>query len=155
MVMMYHPYSIASQRSGRDGRRRKLTGVMTALVLAPLLGATGYGFDVARGAIVQSRLSHAVDAAALAGGRVFFDTQRDGHINKFFDTAFPRDYLGSHSGPLEIAVDPAAGTLTVGGRATVRGTFLRLFGMGDLTVQATSVVHRPVRGADPVLSHRD
>ncbi|MBP2311004.1 pilus assembly protein TadG-related protein [Azospirillum soli] len=143
MVMVYHPHPFGHHEE-RRASRKALLALAFALGL-PLVVGVGYTVDTVRGYAVQARLSQAVDAAALAGGRVMFDNQRDGHIRTFFATAFPSGFLGSRTDPLAISDDPRAGTLTVSGRATVRGVFLRLLGGGDLTVEAQSVVRRATR----------
>ena len=143
MVMVYHPYPLGHHEDRRSGRKTVL-----ALAFAmglPLVVGVGYTVDTVRGYAVQARLSQAVDAAALAGGRVMFDNQRDGHIRTFFETAFPSGFLGAHTAPLAISDDPRAGTLTVSGRATVKAMFLRLLGGNDLIVEAQSVVRRNTR----------
>ena len=80
---------------------RGAVAVLVALAAVPLIGTIGIGVDTARGYIAQSRLSAAVDAAALAGGNDFFgETQRDADINKIFRANFPDGYLdASVSGP--------------------------------------------------------
>ncbi len=140
MVMLYQPYALGRQHARRSGRRAMLA-LAVALGL-PLVAGIGYTVDTVRGYAVQARLSQAVDAAALAGGRVRFDDQRDGHIRTFFANAFPVGFLGAQTAPLTIADDPLTGTLTVSGRATMKGPFLRLLGGGDLTVEARSVIRR-------------
>ena len=49
----------------------------------------------ARGYIAQSRLSAAVDAAALRGGNDFFGSTRDDDIRMIFHPNFPDGYLGA------------------------------------------------------------
>lgn len=138
MVMVYHPYSLR-QHEDRRGGRRAVLAVLFALAV-PLAVGAGYTMDAVRGYAVQARLSQAVDAAALAGGRVMFDDQRDGHIRTFFSNAFPSGFLGANTAPLSIADDPQAGTLTVSASATVTSLFTRLLGGDDMTVEAQSIV---------------
>lgn len=144
MVMVYHPCPIGRHEVRRSGR--KTTLALTIALAVPLTAGLGYSVDTVRGFAVQARLSKAVDAAALAGGRVMFDDQRDGHIRTFFEDAFPKGFLGTAPPSLAIADDPRSGTLTVSGRTTVQAVFLRLVGKGDLTVEAHSVVRRGSSG---------
>ena len=106
MVMLYQPYALGRQHARRSGRRAMLA-LAVALGL-PLLAGIGYTVDTVRGYAVQARLSQAVDAAALAGGRVRFDDQRDGHIRTFFANAFPVGFLGAQTAPLTIADAPSS-----------------------------------------------
>ncbi|WP_245593351.1 pilus assembly protein TadG-related protein [Azospirillum halopraeferens] len=125
--------------------------VLAMMAAVPLACGAGLGFDAARGYIVEARLSRALDAAALAGGRVHVDEQRDGHVRKFFDAAFPAGYLGSSPAPLTIFEDRATGVLVVRTSTRVNALFRRMLGLGDLTVEARSVIRR-TRGSDPVLT---
>lgn len=95
MVMVYHPYALQHRQERRSGRRLALA-LIVALGL-PLAVGAGYTLETVRGYAVQARLAQAVDAAALAGGRVMFDDQRDGHIRTFFDNAFSKSFLGAHT----------------------------------------------------------
>ncbi len=154
MVMMVHPCPYAYAQPVPRHRR---AGIAAAALLAlPLVAAVGLTFDALRGLAVQARLEHAVDAAALAGGRVFIDEQRDGHIRSFFQAAFTHAHAGVETGPLRIEDDAAAGRLVVTGTATVRSPFLTALGLGGIglgvrTVEARAVVRRPGPRAEPVL----
>ena len=140
MTLVYRPLPYGGHEDRRTGRHLLL---VVALVLAiPTVLGAGCTVDALRSYAVEARLAQAVDAAALAGGRVMFDSQRDGHIRSFFDKAFPRGFLGSDLSPLTIAEDAAAGTLTVSAHATVNAIFLRLFGKKEVTVEAQSIVRR-------------
>ncbi|GAA4252013.1 hypothetical protein [Azospirillum formosense] len=142
--MVYHPYALQHRQERRSGRR-----LVLALVVAlglPLAVGAGYTLETVRGYAVQARLAQAVDAAALAGGRVMFDDQRDGHIRTFFDNAFSKSFLGTHAAMLRIEDDTNSGVLTVHGRATVKALFTRVLGGSDLVVEAQSVVRRNIRG---------
>lgn len=145
MVMVYHPYALQHRQERRSGRRLALA-LIAALGL-PLAVGAGYTMETVRGYAVQARLAQAVDAAALAGGRVMFDDQRDGHIRTFFDNAFSKGFLGAHAATLRIEDDSRSGVLTVHGRATVKALFTRVLGGSDLVVEAQSVVRRNVRGS--------
>ncbi|WP_246472320.1 MULTISPECIES: hypothetical protein [Azospirillum] len=141
--MVYQPYALQHRQERRSGRRLALA-LIVALGL-PLAVGAGYTMETVRGYAVQARLAQAVDAAALAGGRVMFDDQRDGHIRTFFDNAFSKSFLGAHAAALRIEDDTNSGVLTVHGRATVKALFTRVLGGSDLVVEAQSVVRRNVR----------
>ncbi|MFC5354119.1 hypothetical protein [Azospirillum himalayense] len=142
--MVYQPYALQHRQERRSGRRLALA-LIVALGL-PLTVGAGYTLETVRGYAVQARLAQAVDAAALAGGRVMFDDQRDGHIRSFFDNAFSKSFLGAHAAALKIEDDTRSGVLTVHGQATVKALFTRVLGGSDLVVEAQSIVRRNVRG---------
>src|SRR3546814_2147027 len=60
-----------------------------------LVGGVGIAIDTSVAYNVKSRLSAAVDAAALAGARAFASPTRDADIEKFFEANFPAGYMGS------------------------------------------------------------
>jgi hypothetical protein len=149
-MVMLHPFpQIALQDNRRASRR--LFRLLAVLCLSPLLAMGGVGIDTVRGYMVQARLSRAIDAAALAGGRVFFDNQRNNHIRRFFDTTFPSGFLGTVPVDLAIDVDTDEGTLTVSGRTTMERYFPDLLGVGDVSLEAVAKVRRTSRSTEPQL----
>lgn len=149
MTMMVYLNPVRQSPPARNGGRG---GLILAVLCGTLLVAGAIGLDTARSMVVRARLAQAVDAAALAGGRVYLDPGRDAHIRKFFEAAFPAGFLGSRPSGLAIDCDPKAGTLTVSGRATVHSVVLGAFGKSETVVEAASTFHRPSRRGEPVLS---
>lgn len=111
-----------------------------------LVGGVGIAIDTSVAYNVKSRLSAAVDAAALAGARSFASPTRDEDIEKFFEANFPADYMGSVLEPLDIASDPEDRTVTVTANATIPTFFMRVLGTDSTDVAAT---------AEATLSSRD
>jgi Flp pilus assembly protein TadG len=131
---------------------RGAVAVLVALAAVPLIGSIGIGVDSARGYIAQSRLSAAVNAAALAGGNSFFASTRDDDIRMIFHTNFPDGYLGaSVSGPTIIA-DETNQKITVSANATIPNSFMQLFGSDSVTVSASAEVTRKMKALEVVLS---
>jgi Flp pilus assembly protein TadG len=131
---------------------RGAVAVLVALAAVPLIGTIGIGVDSARGYIAQSRLSAAVDAAALAGGNSFFASTRDDDIKMIFHANFPDGYLGATvSGPT-ITADDANQKITVTASAAIPVSLMRLFGHDTMTVSASAEVTRKMKALDVVLS---
>jgi len=102
--------------------------------------------------MVRSRLSTALDSAALAGGLKLYEDTRDADIRMYFDTNFPANSLGATvSGP-DIVVDENAETVHVSATATIGSTLMRLVGVEDIEVYAESEVTRKMTALDVVLS---
>ena len=76
------PWACALRRLGQD--RRGGVAVFLAVMLIPLVGFVGISIDTARAYFLTARLYQALDAAALAGGRVFFEEDRNQDIKDFF-----------------------------------------------------------------------
>ncbi len=132
--------------------KRGAIAVFLAFAIIPLVGFMGIGVDAARAYLVKSRLSSALDAAGLAGGRGFLTATRDDDIRMFFGANFPPGSLGaSVTGPT-ITVDADAGTITLEASATLDTTFMHLFGFETVTVASSAEVTRQIDALDAVLA---
>jgi Flp pilus assembly protein TadG len=131
--------------------RRGAIAVFVAAGIIPLVAMAGLAIDTTRGYLVKARLNQALDAAALAGGRVYFDPERDADVRNFFDANFPQGFLGAELGELDIDEDTENGRLTVSATARIPTTFTRVLGFEELNVSARSVVERADRGMELVL----
>src|SRR5262245_38234786 len=69
--------------------RRGSVYVFVGVAVIPMLAAMGIAVDGARGYLVRSRLSQALDAAGLAGARVFDAASRDSDVRMYFNANFP------------------------------------------------------------------
>jgi Putative Flp pilus-assembly TadE/G-like len=65
------------------------------LAIIPLFAAIGLAIDTGRGYMLKSKLSYAIDAAGLAGGRAFETENRLENVKMFFDANFPPGYMES------------------------------------------------------------
>lgn len=142
------------RRFGRRlaAERRGAVAVFIALAIIPLIGFIGIGTDTARAYMVKSRLSSALDAAGLAGGKSFYSDTRDADMAMFFNANFPAGYMqATVSGPT-FEVDEANEKIQLSASAVVPMTFMRLFGFNDVTVSAASEITRQQIMLDLVLS---
>jgi predicted RecA/RadA family phage recombinase/Flp pilus assembly protein TadG len=126
---------IAADRSGT-------VAMIVAFSIIPLIGAVGIATDTARGYLVKSRLQSAVDSAALAGGRVFYDATRDADIQQYFAANFPTGYMDAALQPLTVTPDAANESISLTAQATIPTTFMRLLGTDQMTVKAYAQVKR-------------
>ena len=133
-----------------QNRRGSITA-WAALALIPMLGFTGLSVDGARAYLIKSRLSQAVDAAALAGGKAVNTGDITPDVNKYFNANYPTNYLDSTvTGPTTVISENNT-LVTVTASATVPATFARLIGHESITINARSVVHRSIRGMELAL----
>jgi Flp pilus assembly protein TadG len=135
------------------GDRRGSAVVYVAAIAVPLVTIVGVSIDAARGYLVKSKLSQALDAAGLAGGRVALSPTRDDDIRMYFNTNFPPGYMEATLGvnDPQISMDPNAEELTLSASATIPTTFMRILGHEEMTVRASNVIHRTVKGMELVL----
>lgn len=126
--------------------RRGSVALIFALALLPLCMAVGLAVDTARAYAVKSKLSQALDAAALAVGSssgTAAELQALGQ--KFFDANF-------HDTGLDAA---ASFTVTVNGEivsasgsAQVDTTLMQMVGVDSITVSESSQVTRSIKGLE-------
>jgi Flp pilus assembly protein TadG len=140
----------ATLRSLRGDRRGSVAWLLAAAAV-PLVAAIGLSIDGARGWLVKSRLSQAIDAAGLAGGRVISSDSRDTDIDQFFKANFPTNFMKAQIDGPHISVDPEMTAITINATATIPTTFMRVVGINQLTVRADTVVKRTDRGMELVL----
>ena len=125
----------------------------TAVIIVPLIGAVGLGTDAGRGFMVKAKLSQALDSAALAGAKVVHDDDMlNQDVNQFFSSNFPNGYLDAVVTGPTITVDDQAETVTLRASATVPTTFMRIFGINQITVSAETEVTRKTSYLDLVMS---
>ncbi|MCE2510621.1 MAG: VWA domain-containing protein [Alphaproteobacteria bacterium] len=134
------------------GDRKGVIAVFLAAAILPTVGFLGVATDAARGYLVQARLSRALDAAALAGGRVMFSPNRDADIQMYFDANFPPGYLGATVTGPTFTVDANSEVITLSASATIDTTFMHAFGFDTLNVSAETEVTRQTQMLDVVLA---
>jgi Flp pilus assembly protein TadG len=126
--------------------------VLLAAGLFALVGAVAIATDAARGYMVKARLSQALDAAALAGGRNMFSATRDDEIRMYFQTNFPQDFMGATVNGPNIVVSEDFEKVTLTASASIDTTFMRVLGFEKLDVSAENEVTRQIQQLDVVLA---
>jgi Flp pilus assembly protein TadG len=151
----------------RDDQRGNVLIIVGAAII-PLVGALGLATDTSRGYLVKARLSQAIDAAALAGGKVIYNTDRDEHVLKYFkanfptsdtsagfDAVFDADFMSAEvtlETPVQATDEDGRATLSLEASATIPTTFMRVLGFDEVTVSASTEVTRDIIGLDAVIS---
>lgn len=121
--------------------RRGGVATFLAATIIPLVAFTGLAVDTARGYLMKSRLSYALDSAALAGGRAMYDpVLRDQMINKFFHANFPDNYMGATITGPTIVVSPANNTITLDASADMSTSLMRVLGLNTMEVAGNTQV---------------
>lgn len=116
--------------------------VMVALLAVPAMGLAGLSIDAARGYMVRSRLSSAIDAAALAAGRAI-DTgnaQADGKM--YFRANMPQGTMGASIPDPVVLVGTDRETVTVKATAALPTTFMRVFGIDSMPIAVENQARR-------------
>lgn len=116
--------------------------ILTGLLLIPLIGIVGLAVDAARTFSVRSQLQQSLDAAALAGGRLFSEQNRNETIQAFFNENIKVDKYEATFSDLVITEDPVAGTLQVSATSEVPMIFAKVLGTNKITVAQSSQIVR-------------
>lgn len=143
-------------RFGRIGRRARRTrrgniAVMTALLAVPAIGAVGVAVDLGRAYMLHNRMTTAIDAAALAGGRVLTTANVGADVRMYYYANIPPDFLGATVGAPTITVAADNETMVVRASATLPTTFIRVLGIDHVPVSVSNQVRRTVRGMELAL----
>ncbi|WP_259780096.1 vWA domain-containing protein [Aestuariispira ectoiniformans] len=128
------------------------TLAIVAFSAIPLVALTGISVDTSRGYMVKSRLSAALDAAALAGGRAFNSPNRDDDIRTYFKANFPDGYMGTTVEGPNIVVDEVNERIALDATAKFDTSFMRIVGFNDMTIKSDAEVERAKRPLDVILA---
>lgn len=135
------------------GDERGVVLAIVGLAIIPLFAAIGLAVDLGRAYMLKSKLSYAIDAAGLAGGRAFETDLREDDIMMFFDANFPPGYMQAEFAPGDpvITFDEDENTVTIQASATIPTRFMSVAGVHTMTVSARTVIKRELRGMELVL----
>ena len=125
--------------------------IIFALTTTMLIGITGAALDYARGYLLQSELSSALDSAALAGGANASSAQVQQIIEKYFKVNFPTNYLGATVSTVNFNIDNINGKLVASVSAELDYSLLRVVLSGKMKVAADTEITLEKRGMEIAL----
>jgi len=125
--------------------------IMLGVMIIPLMAMVGLALDSSRAYLVKARLSQAIDAAALAGGRSFKMDYRADDVQRYFAANFPAGFMDADLAPLSINFDDQEGTVTVVASAKVPTSFMRIVDVPEIDVSVESTVNSLSRGLELAL----
>ena len=154
----------AAGKLWRDNRG--MSGAIMVASVIPIIAIIGLATDVSRAYIVKQRLGTALDAAALAGGRVLNESAelRRSEIQQYFDANLPDGFMGATvEGPFEVDEDGnvladsyvysnTEDVLRLKANASVNTVFLQLFGRDSLEVNTDAEVTKEISLLDVVIA---
>jgi Flp pilus assembly protein TadG len=135
------------------GDQRGAVMAIVGLAIIPLFAVIGLSIDSGRGYMLKSKLSYAIDAAGLAGGRAFETDLREADIAMFFEANFPTGYMGSVLAPGHplVTFNDEENTITIEATATIPTHFMSVAGVHEMSVSARTVIRRELQGMELVL----
>ncbi|MCD8566365.1 MAG: VWA domain-containing protein [Alphaproteobacteria bacterium] len=115
-----------------------------------VIGAAGMAIDTSQAYLVRERLSHALDAAALAAAGIAAtdEAAADARLNAFMNANYPPDKLGATYN-LHMSIE--GDNVHVSANADYNTAFLWILGIEVITVYAETAVKREVQGLEVVL----
>ncbi len=122
-----------------------------ALGVLMLTGATGTAIDMGRVQVVQTRMQTALDAAGLAVGTEISTANIAAETSKYFYANFPTGYLGTTITSLTAVPNSTNSIIALNVSGSVNTTFMRLFGVNNVSVSAASQITRAQSGLELVL----
>jgi Mg-chelatase subunit ChlD len=121
--------------------------------IIPLIGFTAVATDAGRAYLVKSRLSSAVDAAALAAGQTLLDPVAcNNDVTRYFAANFPPGYMGAVVTGPTFDCSLSAETLLITASASVPTTLTKVLGHETMTVSASAEITRMMKALDVVLA---
>ena len=139
--------SLRRLRRREDGSATLLIGFATTVLVA----SAGIAIDMGRVQTVQSRLSSALDSAGLAAGNGINSGDPVAITNKYFWANYPSGYMGSNVNNPTVLANADNSILTLDVNGTVPTTFMKIFGIMSIPVQAHAQITRANMGMELVL----
>jgi Flp pilus assembly protein TadG len=157
-AMMRRSFDLLSIASSKSTLRRLASdqrgsvAVWVGVALTIFIGCAGMAVDTARGYMLKSRLSQALDAAALAGAKSLGTDNVNSDITMFFNANFPVAELDAVLDGPHIVQNSDTNTVSVTANATIDSTLMTVLGFKTITVGASATAVRGLNGLDVVIS---
>lgn len=115
-----------------------------------VIGSAGMALDMGEAYLVRERLSHALDAAALAAAGIAATDEAAANLrlNAFMNANYPAEKLGA---AYNVHMSVEGDNVHVTADADYNTAFLWILGIDIITVSAETVVQREVQGLEVVL----
>lgn len=127
-----------------------VVAVVFGLMIPVVIGSVGLSVDMAQAYLVKSRLSSALDAAALAAAAGGADNESEiqDKVDAFMEANYPEGRIGTK---VNVDVLLNGEELTVTATARVDTSFMKIFGFETMDVEVETIVQREVRGLEVVM----
>lgn len=129
--------------------KRAATAIAFALAIPVVIGSAGMAIDVANGYLIKQRLTHALDAAAVAaaassneGGNL------EAKVNQFFYQNYPPEKLGAIT---DLDISQVGTNISVSATARYNTYFAQFLGIEEMDVSANTTVAREILGLEVAL----
>lgn len=143
---MTHSFMKRSFRAAEQG----VVAIIFAMCFPMIIAASGIAVDLAQAYNVKSRLSDALDKAALAAGSTNGTAEEvEERVTRFFNANYPEEKLGT---PYDLTVTTSEDAIvTVSARARVPTTFMGVLGQEEIEIQSETAIKLELRGLEVVM----
>ncbi len=125
---------------------RGATAVLFAVAIPVIVAAVGMAVDLSQAYLVKTRLSHALDAAALASAAsASSEAAINAKLQDFFHANYPPEKIGM---TYDVRATLVGDEVTVTAKANYLTSFLSVLGIDTIAVSAQTVVQREVKGVE-------
>jgi len=126
--------------------------VMFATMIIPLMILAGLAVDVSQAYLIKSRLSHALDAAALAVGSMRSISSDTTYLESKFADFVKANYADTDVGAThDLTFSDVGGIISVTGKASVSTVFLNIIGVNSITVSSSAEIIVETNGLELVM----
>lgn len=127
-----------------------VAAVWFGMTVPLIVSSVGMSVDLAQSYLVRERLSHALDAAALAAASMATDDpdEIEQKVNDFIEANYPPDKVGFTT---VVNVTSTYDKVNVEATAELSTTFMKAFGMDTVEVSVESEVTKEVKAIEVVL----
>lgn len=145
-------YTGALRRFWSCYARSLRASIMTIFAIAGpiVIASAGMALDMSHAYLVRERLSHALDAAALASAGLAGKSEAEAFVRlqTFMNANYPSDKVGT---TYQLDLDVQGDDIIVSAYADYNTFFLKMIGVSEITVYAETIVRREVRGLEVAL----
>ena len=135
-----------------------MTLPLLAVSLLSLMALSGIAIDVGRLQMTQSKLQFSVDSAGLAAGATVSTANADTEFQKYLNVNFGCSasspgsdcYLGSSIAGHSLTTDSTNTLIKLSATALMPTTFMKVFGVDNITLTANSQITRSITGLELV-----
>ncbi len=127
-----------------------MTLPMLAASMIAIVSFAGFGIDMARMQMMQSKLQFSLDAAGLAAGATVSTAQLEAEFLKYLNANF-NNYMGATLSDTTATPNADNTVFTLSARATMPTTFMSLLGIHTVSVTTSSQISRAITGLELVL----
>lgn len=125
------------------------TAIVFALVIPIVVGSAGMAIDLAFAYLVKQRLSHALDAAAVAAAAASNEGGNlQAKVQEFLDKNYPEEKIGDVH---DLSISQNGSKISVSARARFDTYFAKFLGVDEIDVYAETEVTREILGLEVAL----